>query len=265
MSNFSTIAPRYRQTATLQKSASERLIEMLDISNTDNVLDLGCGTGHITHTIRLKTEGRVVGIDPSEGMIGEAKHNFGEGIEFRVGSAEGLGMPACFDVIFCNSAFQWFRDPSGVVLNCFNALRTGGRLAIQAPARANYCPNFLLATDSLSRHPETKDTYAHFRSPWFFLESAEAYAEIFSSIGFSVLISEIEEVNQYCTPIKAFEMFESGAAAGYLNPACYDAHVSSVYVSRAREVIAESFRTQAAGNGQVELKFFRIYLLACKP
>lgn len=265
MSNFTTIAPTYQQTATLQKSASERLFDMLDISRTDNVLDLGCGTGHITQTIRLKTEGSVVGVDPSEGMVAEARRTLPDDIEFHVGSAEGLDMPERFDAIFCNSTFQWFRDPSRAVFNCYKALRSGGRLAIQAPARSNYCPAFVLATQSLGQLPGTRDCFAHFRSPWFFLESADAYAEVLSSVGFSVLASEIEEVAQYCTPTSALEAFESGAAAGYLNPECYEAPLSSNYVATAREAIAASFRAQAGRDGQVELKFFRVYLLARKP
>lgn len=76
MSNFTTIAPKYRQTATPQRSASERLFDMLEISRTDDVLDLGCGAGHITRTIRSKTDGIVVGTDPSAGMIAKATQRY---------------------------------------------------------------------------------------------------------------------------------------------------------------------------------------------
>lgn len=165
MSNFTTIAPKYQQTATLQKSASERLFEMLQISRTDDVLDLGCGTGHLTQTIRSKTDGIVVGTNPTDEMIAEATHHYGKNIEFYIGIAETLDMPSRFDVIFCNSAFQWFRDPSRAVLNCHNALRPSGRIAIQAPAQANYCPNFVLATDFLKHDRETQDVFSRFRSP----------------------------------------------------------------------------------------------------
>lgn len=265
MSNFTTIAPQYRQTATLQQSASELLFDLLEITRTDDILDLGCGTGHITQAIRLQTDGVVVGIDPSAGMIAEARRHCAGNIEFQVESAEELAMASRFDAIFCNSAFQWFRDPSRAVLHCYEALRPGGRIAIQAPARTNYCPNFVRATDALKQDPQTQETFAHFRSPWFFLETAQEYTAIFLRAGFSVVTSEIEGITRCCPPTKVLEMFESGAAAGYLNPECCDREFSPGYIGKAREVIARSFHSQAAGDGQVELTFFRIYLLAHKP
>lgn len=265
MNDFTSIAPKYRQTATLQRSASERVLDMLAISRTDDVLDLGCGTGHITQAIRMETDGTVVGIDPSEGMIAEARRVFGQDAAFHVGTAESLVMTERFDAICCNSAFQWFRDPPVAVANCFAALRPGGRIAMQAPARADYCPNFLLATESLRHNPTTRETFAHFRSPWFFLETAQGYTDLFTGAGFHVAISEIERITQRCTPTKAFEMFESGAAAGYLNPDCYEGALPPGYVATARDEIARSFQAQAESDGFVALTFFRIYLLAHKP
>ena len=265
MSNFTTIAPNYQQTALLQKSASERLFDMLGIGRNDDVLDLGCGPGNLTQQIRIATDGIVVGIDPSDGMIAGAQRNSAPNITFCVGDAESLDMAGQFDAIFCNSAFQWFRAPQRAVVNCYNALRHGGRIAIQAPARTNYCPNFLLATNSLNDDPRTRGPFTHFRSPWFFLETAEAYGNIFTDAGFSVLSSGIETVTQRCRPEKAFEMFESGAAAGYLNSDCYDAALPSGYIATACDLIAQHFHSQAASDGQVELTFYRIYLLACKP
>ena len=211
------------------------------------------------------TAGKVVGIDPSEGMIAEARRDAPRNVEFQVGTAESLDRPGQFDAIFCNSAFQWFRDPGRALANCHAALRPGGRMAIQAPARARYCPNFVEAVDALRLDPRTRETFSRFRSPWLFLETAEAYADLFRRAGFAVASAEIEEVKQRCTPAKAFEMFESGAAAGYLNPGCYEVEWPTDYLAAARDIIARQFETQAAGDGQLELVFFRIYLLARKP
>lgn len=264
MSNFTSISPHYRQTATLQKSAAERLFEMLDIGTKDDVLDLGCGPGHLTSKIRAMTEGSVVGIDPSQGMITEARHNYPSRITFLVGDAETLSSAGQFDAIFCNSTFQWFRDPARAVSNCFNALRPGGRVAIQAPARKNFCPNFVRAFETLRDDPRTRDGFEHFRSPWFFLETAEEYAARFKNAGFNVLSSSIEKLSQLCSPEKAMEMFESGAAAGYLNPDCYAAALPPAFIDTARELIVRDFRAQAQADGRVELIFHRIYLLASK-
>ena len=265
MSDFSSIAPKYTQASTLQKSAAERVFDLLALSQTEDVLDLGCGTGNLTRQLRLKTNGKVAGIDPSEGMIAEARRAPAPNIEFLAGTAESLDRPNQFDAIFCNSAFQWFRDPARALARCHAALRPGGRMAIQAPARARYCPNFVAAVEALGRDPRTRETFSRFRSPWLFLETAAEYAALFRRAGFSVAAAEIDEVKQRCPPGKAFEMFESGAAAGYLNPACYEAEWPAGYLATAREIIARHFETQAAGDGQIELVFFRIYLLARKP
>lgn len=76
MANFSEISKKYENDSVIQKSAREILFELLAIQPNDNVLDLGCDTGHISKLIRDKTIGRVVGVDPSNGMIEKAQENF---------------------------------------------------------------------------------------------------------------------------------------------------------------------------------------------
>jgi trans-aconitate methyltransferase len=52
VATFSKISGTYEQTAVVQKSASDILLGILDIEETDDVLDLGCGPGHLTKRIR---------------------------------------------------------------------------------------------------------------------------------------------------------------------------------------------------------------------
>lgn len=239
MSNFTDISRNYQRTAVLQKSAAERLFEMLAIGKSDDVLDLGCGSGYHTHMIRMLTDGMVTGIDPAHGMIDQARAAYAsERISFRVGAAENLDSDSEFAAIFCNSAFQWFRDPARAVSNCCKALCPGGRMAIQAPATTAYCPNFIRAAEALLGDVQTRNAFQHFRSPWVFFDTAEEYAAVFERAGFSVASSAIVEVTQQCTPEKAFEMFESGAAAGYLNPDCYDTKLAPNFIETARATIA---------------------------
>jgi trans-aconitate methyltransferase len=197
-------------------------------------------------------------------MIAEAQRQALAGVAFEVGSAESLDDLDRYDAILCNSAFQWFHDPPSALANCLAALRSGGRMAIQAPARSDYCPNFIQAVGTLRSDPRTRGDFDRFRSPWFFLESADAYARVFTDVGFAVEFSEITTVREQCTPAHAHEVFESGAAAGYLNAGCYPTPPSPDYFPAARALIARQLQSQAI-DGVLELTFFRIYLLARKP
>jgi trans-aconitate 2-methyltransferase len=265
LSDFSSIARIYRQTATAQKSAAERLFWMLRIERSDDVLDLGCGTGHLAQEIRVLTDGRVVGIDPSPEMIALARQAAPDGIEFVTGIAEELDMPGQFDAVFCNSAFQWFTDAPRALVNCFAALRPGGRMVMQAPARREYCTNFLHAVATLADDPRTAATWSRFTTPWTFYETAEEYERLFAGAGFALVGAEIEELREHCAPGRALDMFESGAAAAYLNPGCYDVPLPDGYVEDARELILADFAAQAGARGLLELVFSRVYVLARKP
>lgn len=262
--DFSCISARYEHDSLIQKSAAEKLFGLLAIGGDENVLDLGCGTGNLTRRIRGMTGGRVVGVDPSEGMIREAASLAGNDMSHMVLGAEDLAFDNEFDVIFCNSAFQWFGKPQQTLANCCNALRKGGRIGIQAPARENYCPNFVSAIEAVACATRTKDLFAGFRPPWLFLEAADEYGALFKEAGFSVSFSRIEELATFHTVEEVMTIFESGAAAGYLNQEYYETRIDAVYCNEFRRIVQDSFHNQAAENGKVELLFNRIYLVAMK-
>ena len=264
--DFSRIATHYADRAVVQRSAGERLLNLLDIRPHEDVLDLGCGVGHLTRKIRALTNGRVVGIDASPGMIQQAiQRNRDVDIHFAVRAGEALEDQACFDVIFCNSTFQWFTRPERVVANCFRALKPGGRLGMQAPAKQVYSPTFLRAVDQVRTDPRTDTIFAHFKAPWFFLETAEAYTALFAAAGFQVTFSQIETVRTRHTPDEVFHIFDSGATAGYLNQAYYDVPIGPAYIAAFREITRRAFEDQAGEDGRLELVFHRVFLLAQKP
>jgi trans-aconitate methyltransferase len=262
--DFTGIAARYEQDSLIQKSAAEKLFSLLEIGGKDKVLDLGCGTGNLTRKIRGMTTGRVAGIDPSEGMIGAASGQGGQDIFYTVNKAEELDIMNEFDVIFCNSAFQWFQNPQVALRNCHHALREGGRMGIQAPARLIYCPNFVSAVEAVASSPLTRETFAGFNAPWIFLETANEYESLFADAGFSVPFARIEELKTLHTADKVMTIFESGAAAGYLNQAFYEPRIDPEYAENFRRIVKEEFAGQARENGLVELLFNRIYLVAVK-
>jgi len=266
MNAFDTIARRYARDAAVQLTAGERLLALLRVRPDADVLDLGCGPGHLTRRLRELTAGRILGVDPSAGMVAEARRRFGgDGIDFAVGAAEHLPAADAFDAIFCNSALQWFRDPARALRACAQALRAGGAIAVQAPAGREYCPNFLAAVDALARDPRTAATFRAFRPPWFYRPEAADYAALATAAGLAVDLCRIEREATRMRAAEVVRVFESGAAAGYLDPACYGAPWPPAYEATARAVLAAALRSQAGADGTVELVFHRLYLLAHKP
>jgi len=264
--DFSKIASEYDRKAVVQASAGQRLLSLLTIKDHEDVLDIGCGTGAITAEIRQMTRGRVVAIDSEVEMIRQAVQRFGgRGIQFECLPAEEMTFREEFDAIFCNSAFQWFSSPEEVLRRCYEALRPGGRVGVQAPAKENYCPNFIEAVERVRDDPATSGTFRHFRSPWFFLETEEDYRTVFEKTGFSVQYVEIRQTRTEHSPEEVFRIFDSGASAGYLNQRYYDVPVSKDYIQRFIEIVKDAFHSQAGTGGKVKLVFNRVYVIASRP
>jgi trans-aconitate 2-methyltransferase len=255
------IAGRYDRDSSAQRTAADALLARLAIDPGEDVLDVGCGTGHLVRRLCATSRGRVEGVDPSAAMVAEARR-LAPAARFGVAHAEALAFDAEFDVVVCNSALQWFRDPALGVARMRAALRPGGRLGLQAPARSDYVPSFVAAMEEVATHPDTVSTFARFTSPWFFLETAEAYAALLGRAGLVVRSAEIVPMRSCVTPAEAMAIFESAAVAAYLGPACYDVPLDEGYVRRVREIVRGAFERQAGADGRLELVIHRLFAIA---
>lgn len=258
---------KHRQsTATLQRSVGEALLDLLSIKPGESVLDVGCGNGCFTGLIKEINEGaRVAAIDPSESMIAESREAVGEGVEFFVESAESMAFKEEFDVLFCNSVFELLRNIDLAISNMKAALKKGGRLGIQAPATSRCSPNFASAVgESTRKDPIVRKNVTSFKNPWFWRETPEQYAEIFEKAGFKVDRSEFRHFETLHTKEEVFQLFCSGAIAGYMNPESYSCPVSEEYLRLFQERVKESLYSQADSSGMVKLFFHRIFLVAQK-
>ena len=84
------------------------LVALLAPQPGERILDLGCGTGHLTAKIAA-AGASVVGIDSSPGMIGQARQNY-PNLTFRLASAEAFRDPEPFDAVFSNAALHWITN-----------------------------------------------------------------------------------------------------------------------------------------------------------
>jgi SAM-dependent methyltransferase len=96
------------------------------------ILDLGCGTGHLTRSLATDRR-RVVGIDPSHAMLDVARNQPGaERVQWMIGDAGALGAPDADLVIMTGNVAQVFVEDAEweeALRGIHAALRAGGYLA----------------------------------------------------------------------------------------------------------------------------------------
>ena len=96
------------------------------------VLDVACGTGVLAREVALRmgSSGRVVGIDPSSGMVAVAKQ-LSPAVEWREGVAESLPFPdQSFDAVVSQFGLMFFTDRCQALREMLRVLVPGGRLAV---------------------------------------------------------------------------------------------------------------------------------------
>lgn len=258
--SFDDVAARYARDSSAQRSAAERLLALAEVGPAEDVLDVGCGTGALLATLRAATAGRVAGVDPSAPMLAEARRA-APGTELLCCAAEDLPYEGAFDLVLSNSALQWFRDPARALSRFRRALRPGGRTVIQAPATSRYGPEFVDAMAEVARDPSTREVFATWRSPWRWLETADAYAALLEAAGFEVRLARLETLGSRETPDGAMRIFGTGAEAGYLGP-YYPSPPPPGYAGRVRELVRAHLARRAGPDGKLDVTFRRVFLAA---
>ena len=71
-------AAEYSRRSSLQEAMAQEVLALLDLKDSERILDVGCGDGKITAEIASRVpRGSVVGVDPSGEMISFAQSHFG--------------------------------------------------------------------------------------------------------------------------------------------------------------------------------------------
>jgi ubiquinone/menaquinone biosynthesis C-methylase UbiE len=262
MSTFDSVSGMYEKKSLVQKKAAEKLVELLRVKNTDAVIDIACGPGHITNRLSKLTNAKTVGIDISEGMIEQAKASYPE-IEFRNIAVENLDYNNVFNIAFCNSALQWFSEPEKSLKAVCRALKRGGRLGVACPATASWAPFFSKVLAKITKLPDFEPFFANWKYPWFILKTAEDCEALFKKCGFQMKYISVDyETNCYSAE-EAFEVYLSGAANGLNSQKYYGVRINDDYVRKLNEKVKEEFFNNAI-NGKVILDFNRLYYIGEK-
>src|SRR5450755_2257353 len=92
---------------------AEGLLELLAAQPGEKILDIGCGTGHLTAKI-ASSGAHVTGIDRSPDMIRQAREAY-PAIRFEVADATNLPLEERFDAVFSNATLHWIKVPQRVI------------------------------------------------------------------------------------------------------------------------------------------------------
>lgn len=111
------------------------VVELLDVKAGEHILDIGCGTGDLTHQIQ-QLGAEVSGSDYSPEMIAQARFKY-PAINFEVADAANFTAEYPYDAVFSNAALHWVHNASGVIRSVYEALKPGGRFVAEMGGKGN--------------------------------------------------------------------------------------------------------------------------------
>ncbi|WP_255151387.1 class I SAM-dependent methyltransferase [Halorarius halobius] len=155
----------------------EAVVDLLDPAPGERILDVGCGTGHLTD--RIAASGAdVVGLDASPEMLEAARETYPD-LRFVLGDARELPVSGPFDAAFSNAALHWIPEQDAVLESVASALRPGGRFVAELGGQGN-----VSAVVNAVRAAASARGY-DVESPWYFPSVGE-YATALEAHGLEV-------------------------------------------------------------------------------
>ncbi len=113
----------------------EDVAALLNARSSEDILDLGCGTGHLTAQI-AESGAHVVGLDASAKMLEVARETYPQ-IEWVEASATDFDLNRSFDAVFTNAVLHWILEPEKVAERVYAHLRNGGRFVGEFGGKGN--------------------------------------------------------------------------------------------------------------------------------
>src|ERR1700761_1218574 len=129
------------------------VLELLEVKRKERILDLGCGTGHLTQQIHERG-GVVTGIDSSPEMIWRAKETYHD-VDFEVADGTDFHFDKPFDAVFSNATLHWIRDADAAIKCVYESLKPGGRFVAEMGGKGNMGKIVAATTKVLNLHGYT--------------------------------------------------------------------------------------------------------------
>lgn len=134
---FDRAAATYDASSALQREVAEQLVRSAAARMPATILDIGCGTGHVSVLARKSwPHARITALDSSPSMLSVALKNV-RGLEAIQGDARHIESVARYDAIFSSMLLHWLPDPRDVLLRWRKLLTPQGRLFVALPVHGS--------------------------------------------------------------------------------------------------------------------------------
>lgn len=112
-----------------------KILQMLNPQAGERILDVGCGTAHLTQQI-AETGAEVTGVDQSESMLEQARRLYPQ-LNLIHGDIAHFTALQPFDAVFSNATLHWVTEADAAAHCMADALRKGGRFVVEFGGKGN--------------------------------------------------------------------------------------------------------------------------------
>jgi trans-aconitate 2-methyltransferase len=196
-------AKAYDRVSDVQERWARDVIDRLELSGDETVLDAGCGTGRVTKLLlELVPDGRVIGVDASPSMIEKARRTLGDRVELIVSDLLELDLSEPVDAIFSNATLHWILDHRRLFERLHAALRPGGQLEAQCGGIGNL-EEFLNSLEAVNGDERFAPYLRGIASSWNFASPGDTEMRL-RGAGFEVERCWLEERREQPTTPREF-------------------------------------------------------------
>jgi malonyl-CoA O-methyltransferase len=141
---FGGAAASYDAHSAAQRHAAHRLAERiatLGLPPRPRVLEIGCGTGHLTEQLVTRLGGAtILATDLAPAMVDACQARLGGHPRLAFAAMDGAhpAVPGRFDLICGNLVAQWFADLPAACARLAGLLAPGGALLLSLPGGATF-------------------------------------------------------------------------------------------------------------------------------
>jgi arsenite methyltransferase len=236
------------------------LVDDLNISEGENVLDIGCGTGLLAEYVAdiVGSDGSVTGIDPLPLRIDIARRKVRANLDFRVGNAYDLSVfpENHFDTVYLNAVFHWLGEKEQPLQQIHRVLKPGGHLGLNSgskdhPFHLEKIRNRVLSKPPYNAFSESLSRFPH-------LVSVPELVWLLDRNQFS--INKVEVQNNIFTlanPEDAIDLSHSSSFANFIG------HLPEALRDSAMDEIKQELERLRTAEG-IRLEGHRIVAIAAK-